>query len=230
MEIKFLKGERALKIGDFLVIADLHIGYERDAKIKGYIFPNQRKTFVKKLKKLKEESGARKLIILGDVKHSILKASLKEKYEIPNFFKEVSKLFEEVILIKGNHDGNIEKMVHESNVKILREFLYNDFGFIHGHRYPTEEAMKCSTLIMAHSHPTFKIKENNGTSHNYACWIVGKLSKPKLLKRYAEIKTKKILIVPAFNPLLYGYKGVAGPLSKAVTIKEIYLLDLTKVK
>ncbi len=229
MEVKLLKRKRALKVGDFLVIADLHIGYEKESKKKGYIIPNQRKEFVKRIKNLKEMSRTSKLIILGDVKHNIPRASLNEKYEIPNFFREISKLFKEIIVIKGNHDGNLEKMVHEDNVKIMKEFSLGNFGFIHGHRYPTDELMKCKILIMAHSHPTFKIKDNSRTTHNYPCWIVGEIKNSKL-KKYNQIKIKKVLVVPAFNPLLYGYKGVAGPLSKAIKIKEIYLLDLTKVK
>ncbi len=228
MEIRLLQNKRALLIKDFLVIADLHLGYEKTLEDKGYKIPSMRKDFVQRIKQLQKENKAKKLIILGDVKHTVPVATWDEKYEIPNFFKEISKFFNKIILIKGNHDGNIEKMVHEKNLEILPEFIFGDFVFTHGHRYPTEKGMQCKTLIMGHIHPTFKIKDKTKTKHNYPCWVMGKIKKKKL-EKYKKINCENVLIVPSFNQLTTGYKGLSGPLAKAIKREAIYLLDLTKV-
>ena len=228
MEIRFLQNERALVMKDFLVIADLHIGYEKTLEERGYKIPSMRKDFIERIKKLQKENKSRKLIILGDVKHTVPVATWDEKYEIPNFFKEMSGLFDRIIVIKGNHDGNIERMVHEKKVEIVPELILEDFAFTHGHRYPTEKAMECRTLVMGHIHPTFKIRDRTGTMHNYPCWVMGKIKKKKL-EKYKNIKCENVLIVPSFNQLTTGYKGLSGPLAKAIKREAIYLLDLTKV-
>jgi len=228
MKIKFLKDERGLLVGDYLVIADLHLGYKKNLENKGYVIPNQRSEFIKRIKKLKTKTGAKKLIILGDIKHNIPYASKNERYEIPKFFRELSKLFEKIIVIKGNHDGKIEPMIHEENIEVKDEFIFNDVLFIHGHKYPSNDAMKSKIIVMAHTHPTFKLKESAGIVHNYPCWIIGRIIKSKL-KRYKDIKCEKVIIMPAFNKLLYGYNKIVGPLAKAIKKEEVLLLDFTKV-
>ncbi len=226
--MKLIENERALVMGDFLVIADLHMGYEKTLEDRGYNIPSMRKDFVKRIKNLQKTTNSSKLIILGDIKHNVPVATRNEKYELPNFFREISKFFDEIIVIKGNHDGNIEKMVHEDKVKILPEYIQKDFTFIHGHRYPSEKAMQSKTIIMGHTHPTYKLKDKSGVNHNYACWTIGKINSKKL-DRYKKIQCKKVIIVPAFNQLTTGYKGLSGPLAKAIKREGIYLIDLTKV-
>ncbi len=229
MEIKFIKGERALILNNFLVIADLHLGYEKIIQESGYTIPSLRKEFVKRINSIANKTGIKKLIILGDIKHNIPIASLNEKYEVPNFFRDLASFFEEIIVIKGNHDGKIEKMVHEKNVRIVKEYIHDNIAFIHGHSYPSNKAMHCELIVMGHVHPTFKIRDKSGILHNYPCWIIGTIKKTKL-KKYKEINCRKIIVVPSFNKLTSGYEDLTGPLAKAIKKEEIFLLDLTKVK
>ncbi len=228
MKIKFIENERALIVENFLVIADLHMGYEKTLEDKGYNIPTLRKDFVKRIKNLQKTTSSSKLIILGDIKHNVPISTKDERYELPKFFREISKFFDEIIVIKGNHDGNIEKMVHEEKVKILPEYIHKNFTFIHGHRYPSEKAMQSKIIFMGHTHPTYKIKDGSGIKHNYACWTIGKINSKKLDK-YKKISCEKVIIVPSFNQLTTGYKGLSGPLAKAIKREEIYLIDLTKV-
>lgn len=229
MKINFLANKRALVTDGAIVISDLHIGYEKTLKDRGYSIPKQISRFVEEIKELKKVSKASTLIILGDIKHNIPKIDINEKYDVPNFFHEIAKLFDKVIVIKGNHDGFIEKMIHEPNVEIVKEKIIEDVGFIHGHSKPSPELMKCETIMMGHIHPSFKFRDELGARHNYPCWIIGKLNQKKL-KGYKEIKCKKVIVVPAFNPFFLGYEKFSGPLAKALTKEEIILLDLTKVK
>lgn len=229
MEIKLIPGERALIIGDYLVIADLHLGYEKTIKERGYTIPNQRKAFAERIKQLVAKTNAKKLIILGDIKHNIPTATINEKYELPWFFREISPMFKEIVITKGNHDGLIEKMIHEDNVKIVKEFLLGEFVFVHGHSYPSIKAKNCKILVIGHVHPTFRIQDKAGTRHNYPCWVFGKIN-PKKIKRYKEVKWENVIVVPAFNQMLTGYETLTGPLAKSIKKEEILLLDLTKVK
>jgi len=227
MGIKLIKNERAMVIDGFLVVGDLHIGYEKRLAEGGYNIPNQSEHFVKKILELKEKTGAKKLILLGDIKYQIPKIAYDEKYDVPNFFRKLSKEFDEIIVTKGNHDGNIERMVHEDNVRIVDEYRVGDVGFTHGHRLPGKELVQCKTVVIGHVHPTFKFKDRLGVRHNYPCWLFGKLKKSKGLK---DSNIENLVVVPCFNRFFSGYQHFVGPLSKNLKIEEIYLLDLTKVK
>lgn len=215
MDIRFIKNKRALIVGDFIVISDLHFGYEKE--IKGYVIPNQRKRFIRKIKEIGKKFKKKKLVILGDVKHKIPFISINEKFEISKFFDELSKEFKEIIIIKGNHDGKIENLINQKNVRVLKEFIVNSIAFIHGHRRLSKDAVNCKIIVMGHVHPTFKVKDKTGTVYRYPCWIIGKLN------------NAKVIVVPSFNELTIGYENLSGPLSKEIREKEVFLLDLTKV-
>jgi hypothetical protein len=228
MKIKLLKNERAMVFGDFLVVSDLHIGYETELSKRGFVVPSQVNGFIKKITELQRETGAKKLLLLGDVKHNIPLIAYEEKYDVPNFFREVGRQFEEVIIVKGNHDGRIERMVHEDNVRIVSEHIVGDTGFMHGHKVPSKQLLECKTIIMGHAHPAFKFVDELGVRHVYPCWLFGKMAKKT--KKYKEAKIENVVVVPCFNALFTGYEKFAGPLSKHLKVDAIYLLDLTKVK
>ena len=229
MNISFIENERAALVGDYLVITDLHIGYESALRERGYSVPKMINRFIKTLKKLKKKTGASNLLILGDVKHKVPKIDIEEKYDIPSFFKTLSKEFEKIVIVKGNHDGYLEKMIHVTNVEIVKEYSLNDIGFIHGHSYPSEEIMSKKILFIGHTHPAFKVKDELRITHKYPCWILGKFNEKKIKKEYEKVNIERVVVVPAFNPLFVGYTELVGPFAKAVTKKEVLLLDLTKV-
>lgn len=230
MNYRFIKNSRAMQVGNWLVISDLHIGYAKVLEEKGYSIPNQIKYFIKEIKKLKNETDTKNLIMLGDIKHNIPKIAFQEKYDVPDLFHTLSKEFEKIVVIKGNHDGRIELMIHPKNIEIKTEFILNDIGFIHGHRYPTKEFMKeCKMMIMGHIHPVFKIKDRTGMKYVYPCWTICSLKKRKL-KKYKDISVEKVIIAPVFNPIFTGYEHFAGPFADSLKREEVFLLDLTKVK
>jgi putative SbcD/Mre11-related phosphoesterase len=230
MDYQLIKDSRAMLAGEYLVIADLHIGYAKTLEARGYNIPSQIKSFLKEIKELKAKTGASKLILLGDIKHNVPKADIGEKYDVPKFFYELSDMFEKIIVIKGNHDGRIELMIHPKNIEVKKEFVLGDLGFIHGHSYPSEELMSnCKVLVMGHIHPVFKVVDRLCKKHYYPCWLISSLNKKKL-ERYDNITVEKVIVVPVFNQIFTGYEKFAGPLAKALRKQEIFLLDLTKVK
>ncbi|PJA22995.1 metallophosphoesterase, partial [archaeon CG_4_10_14_0_2_um_filter_Archaea_38_6] len=67
--MKFVQGEAAIKSGNYIVISDVHIGFEEKLEEKGYTIPEQTQNVTDRLKELRKI--AENLIILGDLKHSI---------------------------------------------------------------------------------------------------------------------------------------------------------------
>ena len=204
--MEFIKGYPALKHRDYLIISDLHIGLERELEEKGYIIPNLSKEFEKRIKRIK--NGSKKLILLGDVKHSI---TYEDIPEVKGFIKKMKEIFEKVIIIKGNHDGGL---------KTIDEYNVDNIKFIHGHMWPKD--LKEEILVMGHSHPSFTLP----SGRKIPCWWIGHLEK---IEKYKIMNVKKVIVVPSFNEWILGYKEPIGPLMKYLKINEILSLDLVKL-
>jgi len=208
--LKFLVNEPALMIGKTLVIADLHIGLEYELLAAGFNVPDQAQTMLKKIKRLLRENKCKELIIIGDVKHTIARLSWPEQEEISEFFRPLEKITK-VHIVKGNHDGNIERYV--SNVHPTEGFEYKGYWIMHGHARPPKEVAG-KTIILGHMHPVVEFRDSLGGRLSERVWI----------------RTDKSIVVPAFNDLLGGIdvrKGLLGPMKKYIDPKraELYLLD-----
>jgi hypothetical protein len=243
MTIKFIPNHPALFISEIrsLVIADLHIGVEYQLYKSGIQIPSQIKQMRKTIEKLIEQTKAKRLIILGDVKHDVPGISIQEMREIPEFLKALSKKIE-IDICLGNHDTYLKEILPE-NIKLhgTKGFRIGRFGFNHGHTWPSRELLMCDYLIIAHTHPTVQFTDKFGYRIVEPVWIKSRINKEKIRKRYKLKKTGRleIIIMPAFNQLLGGTpinvrrkkNELLGPLLKNnfLDIKnaELYLLDGT---
>src|SRR3989338_1481879 len=104
--IKFITGEPALVFNKNLVVADLHIGIETEYRKSGITIPTQLEKMKEKIDGLIKKSKARRLIIIGDVKHQVPGVSFQELREVPEFFNYFSGKIETHIVL-GNHDSEI---------------------------------------------------------------------------------------------------------------------------
>ncbi|MEM4701228.1 MAG: metallophosphoesterase, partial [Candidatus Bathyarchaeia archaeon] len=134
-----------------LVIVDLHIGWEIALSEKGIHVPTQALRLLEKLKTLIKTYKPDKLLILGDVKHTVATAELGEWQDVPDFFNELRRHTSQIQIIRGNHDGNLEPLLPEG-IKILPSSgaVIDDAGFFHGHRWPSPSLLGCKTLVMGH--------------------------------------------------------------------------------
>src|SRR3989338_8193319 len=85
----FITGYPALRINDYLIISDLHLGITRELYEKGVAMPSQLSKIIDKIHKIKKISKANKLVLLGDTKHNIPSISyqeLKEKVKVRKSF------------------------------------------------------------------------------------------------------------------------------------------------
>lgn len=209
-----------------LVIADLHIGWEIALSQKGIHVPTQMPKLLKKLTELISTCKPEKLLILGDVKHTVATAETGEWHDVPDFFDALKKQIQEIYVIRGNHDGNLEPLLPE-NIKILPATgtTIDDIGLFHGHRWPSPIMLKCKTLIMAHVHPVVAFRDPAGFRITKQVWIKAKCNKTQLTQTLLEKhkikieknpegtlwkhykikpKTSKLFIVPSFNDFLGG--------------------------
>jgi hypothetical protein len=241
--IRFIKNYPALFISEIkaLVIADLHIGISYELYKSGINIPSQVKEMKETIEKLIKQTKAKRLIILGDVKHDVPGISVQEMREIPEFLKAISKKIKVEICL-GNHDTYLKEILPE-NIKLhgAKGFKIKNYGFNHGHAWPSKELMTCNYLIISHTHPTIQFIDKFGYRIVEPVWIKGKIDQEKIKEKYKVKKTGKleVIITPAFNNLLGGTPinikttsdELLGPLLKNNFIdlnnSELYLLDGT---
>jgi putative SbcD/Mre11-related phosphoesterase len=209
-----------------LVVADLHIGWEIALSERGIHVPTQTPKILQKLKALISTYKPKRLLILGDVKHTVAAAEIGEWHDVPDFFNDLKNQVDEIIIIRGNHDGNLEPLLPEG-IKILPSSgtVIGEVGLFHGHRWPSPTLLKCRTLAMGHVHPVIALRDPAGFKITRQIWVKAKCDKNKLakillqkhgikvednpqktmLKHYKITpKTSQLFIMPSFNEFLGG--------------------------
>jgi len=218
----------AMKIGNRLVVADVHLGITREIYEAGIAVPSQVQAFVKRLNELKAKTRTKQLILLGDVKHKVPGVSWQEQFELPEFLEKLG--FEEIVIIKGNHDAEIEHMIPaelRKKVKVRPSLSVGDFLFTHGHRHvnltsPKGRAIR--TIIIGHNQPAVIFRDEIGARYVEPVWVRGALGK--------EYTGHELIIVPAFNELrghvLVNRDKLIGPIAKTLSkTAHAFLLDGT---
>ncbi len=249
MAIKFITDYPALLISDrkhgkILVIADLHLGIEHQLYQEGITIAPQAERFKKTIGELLKMTKAKKLVILGDLKHKVPGISFRELKELPKLVDYLTKKVH-VVLTKGNHDVELKEISESIEVHGSHGFSIGSYGFFHGHAWPSEELLGCDHLFTAHIHPTVEFVDDFGFRIVEKVWVKGQLDEKVVRKKY-KIKNKKekigkmeTIIFPSFNPIISGVplnskrKKYIGPIltSGALNLNksEAYMLDGTRL-
>lgn len=234
--------ERALLIHDgarpTLVVGDLHVGLETELRRAGAHLPSQTERMRERLLRLVAETGARRIVVIGDLKHTIPVSSFQEARELPRFFAEFPVPVE---LVRGNHDVDLEPLPNvaiHSMYGLLADGGGADgaAGLFHGHVWPAERVMTARTIVTCHNHPMVMLVDDLGHRHKEPCWVRADFT-PAARERYAQLPPDaQLIVMPAFNELLGGVafnaregERVMGPLwangLADVDAARLYTLD-----
>ena len=209
-----------------LVIADPHIGWEIALQERGIHVPSQTPKLLKKLITLLSEHNPDSLLILGDVKYTVVKAEAGEWHDIPAFFTELQRYVNDISIIRGNHDANLEPLLPET-VKLLPATgtVIDDVGLFHGHKWPSPTLLKCKTLLMGHVHPVVVFRDPSGFRMTRQVWMKAECNAEalakillekhgvkiegtmkKTLQKHFRVKprTTGVFMMPSFNDFLGG--------------------------
>ncbi|MFB6207947.1 MAG: metallophosphoesterase [Candidatus Nanohaloarchaea archaeon] len=158
--------------GDMIVIADLHLGLEASMTSMGSYVPEfQLDDLKKELEKARTETGAHRLLVNGDLKNEF-RTSYPERSEVRDFLQFAKETFDEVILVKGNHDTMIEKTVGKEGMAFHDTYSENGVTFAHGHE-KVENGY--DTLVIGHEHPALKLEDEIGVSEKVDCFLYGEM-------------------------------------------------------
>jgi len=209
-----------------LLIADPHIGWETELQAKGIHVPSQTPKILNKLITIVKEFKPDKLVVLGDVKYSVVSSELREWQDIPDFFKKLQAYVAEISIVRGNHDANLEPLLPES-VELLPATgtVMGDVGVFHGHKWPSPALLGCKTLVMGHLHPVVVFRDPTGCKMSRQVWMrteVDSEALARILLRKANVKigysveetlqthfgvtlgASELYIMPSFNDFLGG--------------------------
>ena len=212
-----------------LVITDLHLGFENNLSLNN-IFLGKNKTTIEITKEIEQIINKTKpdsLILLGDIKSGIRSITNTEWNTIPVFFENISKLIN-TIIIPGNHDANIEKLIpNEITLASSKGIIIDDILLTHGHTMPTENFSEVNAIVMGHIHPVFF--QEGSLINGERVWVTVKCEKHKIFSsRSGEIE---ITILPSFNKYFYAtqkkfYKKSISPIIKKMNVIEAKIVTL----
>jgi putative SbcD/Mre11-related phosphoesterase len=209
-----------------LVIADPHLGWEMALRDRGIHVPSQSSKLLNKIVAVLSKYKPDTLLILGDVKYTVVAAEPGEWHDIPEFFQNLKKHVKEIDIVRGNHDANLEPLLPES-IQLLPATgtIIDDVGLFHGHKWPSPTLLKCKTIVMGHLHPVVVFRDPVGFKITRQVWVKAKcdtaqLSKTLLQKHGIKIegspeetvkkhytfkpRSSQLFIMPSFNDFLGG--------------------------
>ena len=195
-----------------LVAGDLHLGLERELRRQGVHGVSESEALVEQLQQIASRERVDRIILLGDVKHSIGAHRWEEAALAP-----LTSVEPAVEVVPGNHDGMLADLVPVT-VHDARGIVVDDVGLAHGHTWPAADVVANGRLVLCHNHPHVALVDELGSVQSEPCWLRATFA-PSVRERYPDLPLPgELVIVPAFNPLLGGVamnrpgEKVLGPL------------------
>ncbi len=187
-----------------LVVTDLHIGFE-SSLTENKIFVGKNTTLnesVERISSIIDSQNPHCVVLLGDIKSGISRILKNEWDEIPQFLKKVSEKTE-VILVPGNHDANISRLVPAGiTITSSMGMVLENVLLTHGHAMPSENFSHVDKIVMGHVHPVFF--DEDSILNGQRVWVSIKTKKENIFP--SESGELEITIVPSFNRYFYATK------------------------
>jgi putative SbcD/Mre11-related phosphoesterase len=222
-----------------LVVADYHAGIEAVLRADGVELADgaeERRTRL--LDGIAREAPDR-LVILGDLGHTIGDPWETERDEIEALFDAVGL---PVTLIKGNHDGDIEPVLdaidHDITVSAGQGLRLGPVGFAHGHTWPSPDVLAAETVCIGHEHPVVRLEDSVGGFRLERIWLRGAINPAPFEEYYGGTLgiEGELVVFPAFNNLsggtwvnIEGQEFLSPFLPAALDNGDAYLLDGTRL-
>jgi len=226
--VKFVNGRPVLINKSSLIIGDLHLGVPEILSLN--------KTFYDQMafdiNKMCHDFKCNRLIILGDVKDDIT--------IVPDYLYDFFEMIKvDVTIVKGNHDGMIEKLCSHFGFDLCPTSgcVIDGVGLFHGHTWPSAEIMAQKHLVMTHLHQVLKITDKFGKRISVPVVLKSAMNSDvenlKLPVKYSYNPDLQLIVLPAFNPLMgheIGEKSLRlSPIlrNNVFKLNSIYVYNMT---
>jgi len=187
-----------------------------------------------RVRRLVSETGADRVVFLGDLAHDIGDPGEEERAEIEDL---LDALDVPVTLVKGNHDGVVEDVV-DVDVTDPRGVRLDGVGFTHGHTWPSRDVLAAEVVCVGHEHPQVRLEDDVGGSRVERAWLRGPIDATPFDDHYGESLgiDADLVVFPAFNDLsggtwvnVEGQEFLAPFLPDALPDGQAFLLDGTRL-
>lgn len=222
-----------------LVVADYHAGLEAVLRSEGVELDSDAPRRRERLLGLVAETGPDRLLVLGDLTHAVGEPWSAEREELEALFDALEV---PTLLVKGNHDGEIEPVVEDLAVDVTvtpaSGTRLGEVGFAHGHTWPSPEVMAAETVCTAHEHPVVRLEDEVGGGRRERVWLRGGLNNAPFREYHGDGTEvgEELVVFPAFNDTSGGtWVNVAGQdflspfLPASLADGDAYLLDGTRL-
>lgn len=242
MKLEFVRDGPALVVeGEerLLVIADLHFGIEAGLATHGLHFRSRSRARLERVLRTIDATTPDRLVLLGDVKHSIPTLTRQEYYELPEILKTLRDRVP-ILVFPGNHDIGIERFLSRGEIRPRDGAVIDGVGYLHGHTYPSPE-LAGRLLVTGHHHPLLTLNDEVGCALQEPAYIRAPVDTARLNRDRPGGDTDAVpgtraLLVPAFNEIA-GYdltrilRDPFSPISRCLKIDEaeIILADGTYI-
>jgi len=163
---------------DTIVFSDVHLGVERSYRRVNFPLHNFEKLLEQLVKIIGNHTYAR-IVINGDLKEEFGTINDDERKRIAQFISICKDHAREVVIIEGNHDVLLEKMLDTDKVTFVQFLQLGDVFICHG-----DELMmipkEIKTIIIGHEHPALTLREG-ARAETYKCHLKGTYQKKILL-------------------------------------------------
>ncbi|MGA9086808.1 MAG: metallophosphoesterase [Methanoregula sp.] len=237
MKLEFIRDGPALVIENterLLIVADLHFGIEADLAAHGMHFKSHSTERLDRLMKTIDATDPDRLILLGDVKHSIPSLTRQEWREIPGVLDTIRRRIP-ILVFPGNHDIGIERFLEEAEIRPKEGEVIDGVAYLHGHTYPAPD-LGGHLIVTGHHHPQVSLHDEVGCSLQSPAYLRATIDVKALGLMNAGTAPARALFVPAFNEIA-GYDIVKiardpfSPISRCMKQDdaEIILADGTYI-
>ena len=210
---------------DALLVADLHLGYEEALASQGVFLPPAQYSEIRDLLfSMVDEVGARRLIILGDVKHEFGDVTRMEWRETISLIESLQELGLRVEVVRGNHDNYLVAVLRRLGVPFHDPYLIEQgWLLMHGHLPPPVELFSDAVrrIAMGHEHPAILLRDELGARVKLKALLSG------------EYAGKRLYVLPALSPLMPGTevnveRALLSPILKEASLDgfHVYAVDV----
>ncbi len=226
-------GDRAL------VVADYHAGIEAGLRSEGVELDSDADSRLARLTALLDRTDPDRLVILGDLGHTIGHPGRAEREEIESVLTAVADRVP-LTLVRGNHDVAVESLLDPIDDVALapsQGVRIGNVGFVHGHTWPDPPVLESQYLCLGHEHPVVRLEDEVGGRRVERAWLRGGVDPTPFCEHHGtDLPTPgKLVVFPAFNDRSGGtWVNVPGEflspfLPAGLVDGEAYLLDGTRL-
>lgn len=152
--------DRALRLEDALVLADLHLGKAAASRLELPI--GEGAAVVERLERLLADVEPTTVVLAGDVLHSFGTVPATVESALAGLGEAASEAGAEIVALEGNHDAMLETAW---DGKIRESYRIGETVVCHGHEVPDESADR---YVFGHDHPTIALE-----GRRRPCYLAG---------------------------------------------------------